>query len=167
MMHAVLTPVPQDMVGAVGFSVPGITWRLAALEDMGYDPLGQPARGELCLRGDTMFSGYHLACPALCLPDQLVLESTPGLCSLPPLHRHRDDGVEQRAVQASENSLDEENFFHTGVPCLFLPTLLAGCRMSGCQRRSPTLAASSRAAERAASSGQGMWLKPPRRASSG
>ena len=50
-------------MGTVGFSVPGLTWRLAALEEMGYDPLAQPARGELCLRGDILFSGYHLVRP--------------------------------------------------------------------------------------------------------
>ena len=56
----------QDLVGTLGYSCPGVTWRLAAMEEMGYDPMGQPARGELCLQGGHLFSGYHQARPVLC-----------------------------------------------------------------------------------------------------
>ena len=49
----------QDMVGTVGPPKPGMSFRLEAIPEMGYDPLSQPARGEVCVRGTVVFRGYH------------------------------------------------------------------------------------------------------------
>ena len=49
---------PQELVGTVGWALPGIMWRLEAIEEQGHDPMAAPARGELCLKGPTLFEGY-------------------------------------------------------------------------------------------------------------
>ena len=33
--------------------------RLEGSEELGYDPLGTPPKGEICLRGPMVFSGYY------------------------------------------------------------------------------------------------------------
>lgn len=49
-----------SMVGTVGVPMPSIEVRLESVPDMGYDALSSTApRGEICLRGITLFSGYH------------------------------------------------------------------------------------------------------------
>ena len=48
-------------MGSVGYVMPSLVWRLEALEELGHDPLGDPPRGELCLKGKSLFSGYHKA----------------------------------------------------------------------------------------------------------
>lgn len=47
------------MVGTVGIPVMTIEARLESVPDMGYDALSPTARGEICLRGKTLFSGYY------------------------------------------------------------------------------------------------------------
>ncbi|KAF9618110.1 hypothetical protein IFM89_000069 [Coptis chinensis] len=48
-----------SMIGTVG--VPGLTIeaRLESVPEMGYDALSTVPRGEICLRGKTLFTGYH------------------------------------------------------------------------------------------------------------
>ncbi|KAI4318619.1 hypothetical protein MLD38_032298 [Melastoma candidum] len=49
-----------SMVGTVGIPMPSIEVRLESVPDMGYDALSSSSpRGEICLRGTTLFSGYH------------------------------------------------------------------------------------------------------------
>ncbi|KAH0468276.1 hypothetical protein IEQ34_003309 [Dendrobium chrysotoxum] len=47
------------MIGSVGVPVPTIEARLESVPEMGYDALSVTPRGEICLRGTTLFSGYH------------------------------------------------------------------------------------------------------------
>ncbi|GAB4853943.1 eukaryotic long-chain fatty acid CoA synthetase (LC-FACS) [Ancistrocladus abbreviatus] len=47
------------MIGTVGAPIPTIEARLESVPEMGYDALSSVPRGEICLRGKTLFSGYH------------------------------------------------------------------------------------------------------------
>ncbi|KAJ8747636.1 hypothetical protein K2173_012812 [Erythroxylum novogranatense] len=47
------------MIGTVGVPMTTIEARLESVPEMGYDALSNTARGEICLRGNTLFSGYH------------------------------------------------------------------------------------------------------------
>ncbi|PRQ45147.1 putative long-chain-fatty-acid--CoA ligase [Rosa chinensis] len=52
-------PDEMCMIGAVGTVSVFNELRLEEVPDMGYDPLGDPPCGEICLRGKTVFAGYH------------------------------------------------------------------------------------------------------------
>lgn len=47
------------MLGTVGPPVPNVDARLESVPEMGYDALSATPRGEICIRGETLFSGYH------------------------------------------------------------------------------------------------------------
>lgn len=47
------------MMGTVGVPMTTIEARLESVPEMGYDALSDIPRGEICLRGKTLFSGYH------------------------------------------------------------------------------------------------------------
>ncbi|KAK6131911.1 hypothetical protein DH2020_034348 [Rehmannia glutinosa] len=47
------------MIGSVGVPMTTIEARLESVPEMGYDALSPVPRGEICLRGNTLFSGYH------------------------------------------------------------------------------------------------------------
>lgn len=47
------------MLGTVGPPVPNIDVRLESVPEMGYDALGATPRGEVCIRGESLFSGYY------------------------------------------------------------------------------------------------------------
>lgn len=47
------------MIGTVGVPITTIEARLESVPEMGYDALASTPRGEICLRGTTLFSGYH------------------------------------------------------------------------------------------------------------
>ncbi|XP_065857679.1 probable CoA ligase CCL6 [Euphorbia lathyris] len=47
------------MIGTVGVPMTTIEVRLESVPEMGYDALSTVPRGEICLRGNTLFSGYH------------------------------------------------------------------------------------------------------------
>ncbi|KAK6159425.1 hypothetical protein DH2020_006739 [Rehmannia glutinosa] len=47
------------MIGSVGVPMTTIEARLESVPEMGYDALSSVPRGEICLRGNTLFSGYH------------------------------------------------------------------------------------------------------------
>jgi long-chain acyl-CoA synthetase len=54
--------VPDDGPGAagtVGPPLPSIELRLEAVPDMGCDPAADPPRGEVCIAGPSIFSGYY------------------------------------------------------------------------------------------------------------
>lgn len=50
----------MSMLGTVGPPVPYVEVHLESVPEMGYDALSKESpRGEICIRGDTLFSGYH------------------------------------------------------------------------------------------------------------
>ncbi|KAJ3675659.1 hypothetical protein LUZ60_004701 [Juncus effusus] len=48
-----------SMIGTVGVPMTTIEARLESVPEMGYDALSLVPRGEICLRGATLFEGYH------------------------------------------------------------------------------------------------------------
>ncbi|KAJ0979965.1 hypothetical protein J5N97_015439 [Dioscorea zingiberensis] len=52
-------PDEMSMVATVGVPYTYVELRLEAVPEMGYDPLAVPSRGEVCVRGKTVFSGYY------------------------------------------------------------------------------------------------------------
>ncbi|RDY02095.1 Long chain acyl-CoA synthetase 4 [Mucuna pruriens] len=52
-------PNEIDMLGTVGPPVPNVDVCLESVPDMGYDALESTPRGEICVRGKTLFSGYY------------------------------------------------------------------------------------------------------------
>ncbi|XP_020974735.1 long chain acyl-CoA synthetase 5-like isoform X2 [Arachis ipaensis] len=48
-----------DMLGTVGVPLPYVDACLESVPDMGYDALASTPRGEVCIRGGTLCSGYH------------------------------------------------------------------------------------------------------------
>ncbi|XP_010473705.1 PREDICTED: long chain acyl-CoA synthetase 3-like [Camelina sativa] len=53
--------IPNElaMLGTVGPPVPNVDIRLESVPEMGYDALASKPRGEVCIRGKTLFSGYY------------------------------------------------------------------------------------------------------------
>ncbi|XP_031483365.1 probable CoA ligase CCL6 [Nymphaea colorata] len=47
------------MIGTIGVPMTAVEARLESVPDMGYDALSTKPAGEICLRGATLFSGYH------------------------------------------------------------------------------------------------------------
>ncbi|XP_059662215.1 long chain acyl-CoA synthetase 4-like [Cornus florida] len=52
-------PNELDMLGTVGPPVPNVDVCLESVPEMAYDALSSTPRGEICIRGDTLFSGYY------------------------------------------------------------------------------------------------------------
>ncbi|KAI7739207.1 hypothetical protein M8C21_005629, partial [Ambrosia artemisiifolia] len=52
-------PNEMGMLGTVGPPVPNLDARLVSVPEMNYDALSSKAQGEICIRGDVLFSGYH------------------------------------------------------------------------------------------------------------
>ncbi|XP_072961506.1 long chain acyl-CoA synthetase 1-like [Typha angustifolia] len=52
-------PDEMSLIGTVGVASTYTELRLEEVPEMGYDPLGVPSRGEICVRGKTLFSGYY------------------------------------------------------------------------------------------------------------
>ncbi|KAJ9526266.1 hypothetical protein QJQ45_009730 [Haematococcus lacustris] len=52
-------PYAIDQAGTVGPPMPHTELRLEAVPEMGYDPLGSPPRGEVCIRSKAQFEGYY------------------------------------------------------------------------------------------------------------
>ncbi|KAJ3670910.1 hypothetical protein LUZ60_008336 [Juncus effusus] len=52
-------PNEISMLGTVGPPVPNVDMRLESVPEMEYDALAEVPRGEICVRGDTVFSGYY------------------------------------------------------------------------------------------------------------
>nr|AJQ20633.1 Long-Chain Acyl-CoA Synthetase [Salvia miltiorrhiza] len=55
----VARPDELGMVGTVGPPLPVVDVRLESVPDMGYDALSSTPRGEICIRGKCLFSGYY------------------------------------------------------------------------------------------------------------
>ncbi|KAL2927530.1 Long chain acyl-CoA synthetase 2 [Bienertia sinuspersici] len=49
----------HSMMGTVGIPTTTIEARLESVPEMEYDALSSTPRGEICIRGNTLFSGYH------------------------------------------------------------------------------------------------------------
>eukprot|EP01018_Ginkgo_biloba_P025307 Gb_32132 [translate_table: standard] len=56
---SVCLPDEWSLLGTVGSPAPSLEVRLEAVPEMGYDPLADVSRGEICCRGKTVFSGYY------------------------------------------------------------------------------------------------------------
>ncbi|OMO79742.1 AMP-dependent synthetase/ligase [Corchorus capsularis] len=52
-------PNELSMLGTVGPPVPNVDICLESVPEMGYDALASTPRGEICIRGNTLFSGYY------------------------------------------------------------------------------------------------------------
>lgn len=52
-------PNEISMLGTVGPPVPNVDVCLESVPEMGYDALSSTPRGEICIRGKTLFSGYY------------------------------------------------------------------------------------------------------------
>ncbi|XP_042034028.1 long chain acyl-CoA synthetase 4-like [Salvia splendens] len=52
-------PDELNMLGTVGPPVPNVDVCLESVPEMGYDALSSKPRGEVCVKGDTLFSGYY------------------------------------------------------------------------------------------------------------
>lgn len=52
-------PNELSMLGTVGPPVPNVDVCLESVPEMGYDALSTTPRGEICVRGDPLFSGYY------------------------------------------------------------------------------------------------------------
>ncbi|XWS50081.1 hypothetical protein CRYUN_Cryun12cG0057700 [Craigia yunnanensis] len=52
-------PNELSMLGTVGPPVPNVDVRLESVPEMGYDALASTPRGEICIKGNTLFSGYY------------------------------------------------------------------------------------------------------------
>ncbi|WOL02121.1 long chain acyl-CoA synthetase 4 [Canna indica] len=52
-------PNEFSMLGTVGPPVPNVDVRLESVPEMGYDALSSTPRGEVCIKGSTLFSGYY------------------------------------------------------------------------------------------------------------
>lgn len=55
----VARPDEVTMVGTVGPPLPIVDVRLESVPDMEYDALSSTPRGEICIRGKCLFSGYY------------------------------------------------------------------------------------------------------------
>ena len=56
---AICIPDTPSQVGTVGPPQPCISVRLEAVPEMECDPTASPARGELCIKGPSVFTGYY------------------------------------------------------------------------------------------------------------
>lgn len=56
---AICIPDVPSQVGTVGPPQPCISVRLEAVPEMECDPMASPARGELCIKGPSVFTGYY------------------------------------------------------------------------------------------------------------
>lgn len=52
-------PHDMAMIGTVGPPVPNVDVCLESVPEMGYDALSSTPRGEVCIRGNTLFTGYY------------------------------------------------------------------------------------------------------------
>ncbi|XP_024019654.1 long chain acyl-CoA synthetase 4 [Morus notabilis] len=52
-------PNEMSMLGTVGPPVPNVDVRLESVPEMGYDALAEVPRGEVCVKGSPLFSGYY------------------------------------------------------------------------------------------------------------
>lgn len=52
-------PNELSMLGTVGPPVPNVDVCLESVPEMGYDALSDTPRGEICVKGNTLFSGYY------------------------------------------------------------------------------------------------------------
>lgn len=52
-------PNEMSMLGSVGPPVPNVDVCLESVPEMGYDALAEVPRGEVCVKGSPLFSGYY------------------------------------------------------------------------------------------------------------
>jgi hypothetical protein len=103
-------PNNMSMLGTVGPPVPYVEVRLESVPEMGYDALSsETPRGEICIRGDTLFSGYYKRedLTKEVLVDGWFHTGTIGPCSsIPPVSDRTcpcQHHCESRKCQGKEN----------------------------------------------------------------
>jgi acyl-CoA synthetase (AMP-forming)/AMP-acid ligase II len=52
-------PDAPSQYGTVGLPLPGIDLRLEGVPELSYMPDGSPQRGEICVKGDPLFTSYY------------------------------------------------------------------------------------------------------------
>ena len=57
----IAVPDVAEHAGTVGPPQPVLSFRLEAVPEMNYDPMAVPPRGELCVKGPAVFTGYYKA----------------------------------------------------------------------------------------------------------
>jgi len=55
----IAVPDVPEQAGTVGPPQPVLSFRLEAVPEMNYDPMADPPRGELCVKGPAVFTGYY------------------------------------------------------------------------------------------------------------
>ncbi|KAJ7541084.1 hypothetical protein O6H91_10G045400 [Diphasiastrum complanatum] len=55
----IAVPDRYSMQGTIGIPMPNVDVRLESIPEMNYNALSSTPRGELCIRGKTLFTGYH------------------------------------------------------------------------------------------------------------
>ena len=74
----------------MGGPLPLLTFRLEAVPEMGYDPMADPPRGEIIIKGPVVFQGYFKVCAhncthgGSCLCEGHSASSSHVLKDLPP-----------------------------------------------------------------------------------
>ncbi|KAL6968665.1 Long-chain-fatty-acid--CoA ligase 2 (Long-chain acyl-CoA synthetase 2) (Fatty acid activator 2) [Sarracenia purpurea var. burkii] len=58
-LSSISYPDDMSLLGTVGSVFVYSELRLEEVPEMGYDPLGNPSRGEICVRGKSVFAGYY------------------------------------------------------------------------------------------------------------
>jgi acyl-CoA synthetase (AMP-forming)/AMP-acid ligase II len=77
--------------------------RFEGSEELGYDPLGTPPRGEICLRGPLMFRGYY--------QDQKKTEEAFGAAA-PALTARSGRQGPPRSANAAQNAVPRSHLQH-------------------------------------------------------
>ena len=67
--------------GSVGLCLGGVEFKLVGVPEMNYDPLASPPRGELCLRGPTVFTGYYKQVEPRCSVRCLLCDAPCMYCA--------------------------------------------------------------------------------------
>jgi len=57
----IAVPDVPEQAGTVGPPQPVVCFRLEAAPELNYDPMADPPRGELCIKGPSVFTGYYKA----------------------------------------------------------------------------------------------------------
>ena len=67
----------------MGGPLPLLTFRLEAVPEMGYDPMANPPRGEIIIRGPVVFQGYFKVCAYSCTRHDVSLHQDARASLLP------------------------------------------------------------------------------------
>lgn len=103
----------QDQAGTVGFPTPAHEFRLVSIPEMKYDALAEPPRGEVCIRGNLVFSGSASNCAPL------LLSQSPHPDSLSPT-----EGFNGMVIALAKLGMKSWNSIGPGTTCRWRETLI-------------------------------------------